>query len=312
MDAVAKAAPTGQPQQLGGPNWFGRHKLLTTLGAIVLIGAGISGCVDDPPEPTAAPTAARESPAASEPTDAPTEEQQESGKQQGSKHEHQQGSKHAQETRKPQVAATPESDPIPEPTPTRRTRTFLVVRVVDGDTIELGNGETVRVVGIDTPEVGQCGYDQATGKMERLVLGRQVKLTVSVENRDYYGRLLRYVDVGPVDAGLRQIKSGVAIARYDSRDGYGYHPREGRYIAADKATPSKGCPKPAPLADNAQQQSGGAGAGGGGGGCASGYQPCVPAFPPDVDCDDVAGPINIRGSDPHGLDADGDGVACET
>lgn len=47
------------------------------------------------------------------------------------------------------------------------------------------------------------------------------------------------------------------------------------------------------------------------GDCAPGYSPCVPAFPPDVDCGDVSGPIQVTGSDPHGLDRDGDGVGCE-
>jgi hypothetical protein len=37
----------------------------------------------------------------------------------------------------------------------------------------------------------------------------------------------------------------------------------------------------------------------------------VPPYPPDVDCADVDGPITVTGSDPHGLDADGDGTACE-
>jgi hypothetical protein len=59
--------------------------------------------------------------------------------------------------------------------------------------------------------------------------------------------------------------------------------------------------------------SGGGGAGGtGGGACAPGYSPCVPPYPSDVDCADVDGPIYVTGSDPHRLDADGDGVACET
>ena len=83
-----------------------------------------------------------------------------------------------------------------------RTRTRLVSRVVDGDTLELGNGETVRLVGIDTPEVGACGFEQAAAHLGRLVLGKQVRLGVSDEDRDGYGRLLRYVDVGPRDAGL--------------------------------------------------------------------------------------------------------------
>ena len=117
-----------------------------------------------------------------------------------------------------------------------------------------------------------------------------------------YGRLLRYVDVGSTDAGLRLIRSGLATARYDSRDGYGFHPREPRYVAADNASRTFGCPKPAPAPQPLV---------GGGGACAPGYSPCVPPYPPDADCADVDGPIRVTGSDPHGLDADGDGVACE-
>ncbi|MGI8876115.1 MAG: HNH endonuclease family protein [Egibacteraceae bacterium] len=47
-----------------------------------------------------------------------------------------------------------------------------------------------------------------------------------------------------------------------------------------------------------------------GGGCASGYDPCVPPYPPDLDCGDVDGPITVTGDDPHGLDGDGDGMGC--
>ena len=196
----------------------------------------------------------------------------------------------------------PTPTPRPETARAPRPHTYLVSRVVDGDTLELGNGETVRLVGIDTPEVGQCGYDRASEALGRLVTGRQVRLTMSDEDRDRYGRLLRYVDVGGVDAGLRQIRSGLAIARYDSRDGYGVHPREPRYIAADNATPNFRCPKPVPAPQPLA---------GGGGACAPGYSPCVPPYPPDADCADVNGPIMVTGPDPHGLDADGDGVACE-
>lgn len=46
-------------------------------------------------------------------------------------------------------------------------------------------------------------------------------------------------------------------------------------------------------------------------GCEPGYSPCVPSYPPDVDCAEVAGSVTVTGSDPHGLDADGDGVGCE-
>jgi hypothetical protein len=43
--------------------------------------------------------------------------------------------------------------------------------------------------------------------------------------------------------------------------------------------------------------------------CAPGYSPCIPSYPPDLDCADT-GPVTVSGSDPHGLDADRDGVAC--
>ena len=31
----------------------------------------------------------------------------------------------------------------------------------------------------------------------------------------------------------------------------------------------------------------------------------------DLDCEDINGPVIIRGSDPHGFDGDGDGIGCE-
>ena len=193
--------------------------------------------------------------------------------------------------------------PAPRPTrdPAGQRGTFLVTRIVDGDTLELGNGETVRLVGIDTPEVGECGYDAASVALARLVSGRQVRLGRSDEDRDYYGRLLRYVDVGSTDAGLRLIRSGLAIARYDSRDGYGFHPREPKYIKADQASKAYVCAKPVPLLAQPKQKKN----------CAPGYSPCIPPYPPDLNCPDIGHPVTVTGSDPHGLDRDGDGIACE-
>ena len=130
-----------------------------------------------------------------------------------------------------------------------KTPQIKVTRVIDGDTVELANGRSVRLLGIDTPEVGDCGYDQATRRMEGLVLNRMVTLVKATEDTDRYGRLLRYVDVANVDAGYRQIRTGEAIARYDSRDGYGAHPREHRYISADRTAPNANvcaAPKPRP------------------------------------------------------------------
>jgi endonuclease YncB( thermonuclease family) len=125
-----------------------------------------------------------------------------------------------------------------------RDRTLLVTRVVDGDTLELANGETVRLAGIDAPERGACGSLEATERLRRIALGKAVRLAPTDEDRDGYGRLLRYVDVDGDDAGLRLIEDGLAVARYDSRDGYGGHPREARYIAADQRSENHECRRP--------------------------------------------------------------------
>jgi hypothetical protein len=45
--------------------------------------------------------------------------------------------------------------------------------------------------------------------------------------------------------------------------------------------------------------------------CDPNYSGCVPPYPPDVNCPQVDGPVQVLGSDPHGLDRDHDGIACE-
>jgi endonuclease YncB( thermonuclease family) len=100
------------------------------------------------------------------------------------------------------------------------------------------DGDTVRLIGIDTPEVGECGYEAATTALDQMV-GTNVELPnpSSVDDRDGYGRLLRYVRVDGRDTGLVLIRLGLATARYDSLDGYDWHPRQDRYRAADAKAP---------------------------------------------------------------------------
>jgi micrococcal nuclease len=71
-----------------------------------------------------------------------------------------------------------------------------VIRIVDGDTIEVtmhGRSETVRYVGIDTPERGQPGYRAAKEANRAFVGGRTVYLRQDRTDRDAFGRILRYV-----------------------------------------------------------------------------------------------------------------------
>jgi endonuclease YncB( thermonuclease family) len=119
----------------------------------------------------------------------------------------------------------------------------VVSHVVDGDTVEMSTGQTVRIIGVDTPEVGQPCYAEATAALGAMVQSQPVTLTPGArDDVDRYGRLLRYVNsAGGVDAGLQMINQGWAIARYDSRDGYGRHAREASYVAADAVSPAKAC-----------------------------------------------------------------------
>lgn len=113
-----------------------------------------------------------------------------------------------------------------------------VLYVTDGDTIRTVEGR-VRIVGIDTPEKGECGFAEASAALEALFSrGDAVILEQpeGVDSEDHYGRLLRYVATEDgVDVGLMQIQAGNAVARYDSTDGYAHHPREEQYHAAQLA-----------------------------------------------------------------------------
>jgi len=78
-----------------------------------------------------------------------------------------------------------------------------VVRVIDGDTIEVccraGRQEKVRYIGVNTPETnhpakGVEAYGQeAKEANRRLVAGKTVRLEFDVDPRDRHGRLLAYV-----------------------------------------------------------------------------------------------------------------------
>lgn len=70
---------------------------------------------------------------------------------------------------------------------------FLVSNVVDGDTLDLEDGRRVRLSGINTPETGECYYQEAKDKLEEIVLEKYVYLESDISDVGKYGRLLRYV-----------------------------------------------------------------------------------------------------------------------
>jgi len=95
-------------------------------------------------------------------------------------------------------------------------QTFLVTRVIDGDTIEIEGGEKVRYIGIDTPETVdprkpvQFFGKEAAEKNHHLVEGKRVGLQKDISETDKYGRLLRYVWLGESMINLVLVKEGYA------------------------------------------------------------------------------------------------------
>lgn len=190
----------------------------------------------------------------------------------------------------------------------------IVASITDGDTLRValdGREERVRLLALDTPELtGECGAQRATTALTRLApVGSQVWMEADVEDRDRYGRLLRYLwrdDGLLVNRAL--VRRGWARAKlYPPNDGrWPVIRRAGELAQARDAGLWRRCgwtDETAALADLPGT--------GRPGSCDPNYTGCVPAYPPDVDCDRVAGPVTVLGSDPHHLDGDGDRRACE-
>jgi micrococcal nuclease len=92
----------------------------------------------------------------------------------------------------------------------------MVLDVTDGDTIDVRTGgrlETVRLIGVNAPERGECLAHRASRWLRDRVQGRDVELASDTSDRDRYGRLLRYVEVEGVDVGVGLVRAGLAIAR---------------------------------------------------------------------------------------------------
>ncbi len=104
-----------------------------------------------------------------------------------------------------------ECDPTPGYAP-QEILTGYVKQIIDGDTFELSTNESVRLIGIDTPERGDYYYLEAKNRLKELIEGKQIKLTKDIENRDDYNRLLRYVYIDDNFINLILIKEGYAEA----------------------------------------------------------------------------------------------------
>ena len=86
-----------------------------------------------------------------------------------------------------------------QPVPDKQPRFHQVLRVVDGDTLEIELIGEVRLIGVDTPELYhplkpvQFFAREASDLVKELVAGLPVRLEYDREKKDKYGRTLAYV-----------------------------------------------------------------------------------------------------------------------
>ncbi|MGQ9476646.1 MAG: thermonuclease family protein [Actinomycetota bacterium] len=106
----------------------------------------------------------------------------------------------------------------------REGRSFeeaVVSQVIDGDTVVLSDGRTVRYLGIDTPEAEEPFYQEAQERNRQLVLGKTVTLQKGLRDVDQYGRILRYVYADGYFVNAELVAEGYASAYiFDPDDWY--------------------------------------------------------------------------------------------
>ena len=217
--------------------------------------------------------------------------------------------------------------------------TYRVARVIDGDTLDLSDGQRVRLLQIDTPELGsgEC-YSRAsrTALLRLAPEGGAVTLEAdpALDKVDRYGRVLRYVKHNGVNVNIRLVLDGAAAP-------YFYRGDRGRYAtrilaAVTRAKNAKrgfwGACRGTVLNVNGQVETRvGKVPGNGiavtpiaplvpktppsGSKCDANYaDDCVPLVDYDLDCADIRAlgiaPVRVVGSDVHRLDGDGDGWGC--
>jgi len=86
-----------------------------------------------------------------------------------------------------------------------------VVHVIDGDTFETKNGQKVRLLSVNAPEVGQKGAEEATEFLKQKVLNKEVELIIQEDYIfDIYDRILAVVKVGDEIINKELLEKGLA------------------------------------------------------------------------------------------------------
>jgi micrococcal nuclease len=220
------------------------------------------------------------------------------------------------------------SGAVADAVPVAPATSGVVASITDGDTLRLRDGHRVRLLQIDTPELGagEC-YSRAARKalLTLTPIGSKVVLETdpALDKVDRYGRLLRYLRRGDINVNLELVRRGDA-APYFYRGERGRYARALMSAALNAKAAKKGLWRACPATTLDPDHTVETGASGPPTAtappsekCDPNYSGgCVPPFPPDLDCSDIVAlgiptPVRVVGSDPHRLDGDHDGLGCE-
>lgn len=99
-------------------------------------------------------------------------------------------------------------------------KTHYVTRVIDGDTFTTSDGKTIRMIGMNTPELyprdgssSECYAVEARARTIELIHNKNIRLVRDISETDKYGRLLRYVFVNDVFVNEELVTGGFARVR---------------------------------------------------------------------------------------------------
>ena len=90
--------------------------------------------------------------------------------------------------------------------------------MIDGDTIELANGQIIRYVEVNAPNNGEPFEEEATEANVRLVQGKIVTFEYDAYTSDRFGRVLAYAVVGGKNVAVELARQGlVKVTIYEDR-----------------------------------------------------------------------------------------------
>ena len=105
--------------------------------------------------------------------------------------------------------------------PQQQKQKVKVIRIIDGDTIEIEGNIKIRYIGVNTPELHdpkkpiECFGQAASDENKKLVEGKEITIQKDVSETDKYKRLLRYVWVGDIFVNDYLVRQGFAqVATY--------------------------------------------------------------------------------------------------